>query len=236
MAEAEISYCVLPGAGSSGLVWPATMERLGGTLLPVPDEPSVPEMAAALRAQVQQLPEPRVLIGASLGAMVALELARDINLDALVLIAAGFGITVSDSLLDWVAANPPDLFQKIARASIADRGDHAAIEVICRDFSSRGQPVFLRHLRALAAYRPQPLAAPPRTLVIWGAHDRSVPLDDHAELALQCRGALAPIADAAHKPFLEQPATTAAWIRQAAQLPSPEETPHGRRFRISDRG
>jgi pimeloyl-ACP methyl ester carboxylesterase len=217
----DYSYCVLPGAGSSGLAWAPTIERLGGTLLPVPDEPSVPRMAAALRAQVRQLPGPLVLVGASLGAMVALELAREIQADALVLIAAGFGIAVSDAVLDRVAADPPDLFPGMARASIADRENQRQIEVITRDFASRGQPVLLRHLRALGAYQPRPLPAPPPTLVIWGTRDRSVPLADHAELALQCRGALVPLAGAAHKPFLEQPALTAHWIRQAARLPAP---------------
>ena len=43
------SYGVLPGAGSAGLTWAPAMERLGGTLLPLPDEPDVPGIAAALR-------------------------------------------------------------------------------------------------------------------------------------------------------------------------------------------
>jgi pimeloyl-ACP methyl ester carboxylesterase len=220
------TYCVIPGAGSAGLVWREALELLDGTLLPVPDEPDIAAMAAALRAELEALPEPRVLVAASLGAMVGLELVRDVRVDAFVPIAAGLGIEVSDALLDWVAADPPDLFPKMARASIADRDDAGMVDVVARDFAARGQPVVLRHLRALAAYVPEPPAAPPPTLVIWGERDHSVPLADHAELAMRCRGALAPIAGAGHMPFFENPAATVHWIRSATRLaPQLEESP-----------
>jgi pimeloyl-ACP methyl ester carboxylesterase len=219
---------VIPGAGSSGLVWREALAALDATLLPVPDEPDVPAMAAALRAEVERLGEPRVLVGASLGAMVALELARALDVQALVLIATGFGIEVSDALLHWVADAPPDLFPKMARASIADRDNAAMVEVVTRDFEARGPRVALRHLRALAAYSPEPLPTPPRTVVIWGERDHSVPLADHVELAIRCRGALVPIAGAGHMPFFERPSQTAHWIQTAARLAHEvEENPHG---------
>ena len=218
MTGPEPHYCVLPGAGGSGLSWARVLEPLGATLLEVPDERDVPAMAGAVAKRVRELPRPLVLVGASLGAMVALELARTIPVDALVLIATGFGIEVSDSLLEWVAADPPDLLRKVAKASIVDRDDRDMIELAARDFAARGQPVLLRHLTALGAYRPEPLEAPPPTLVIWGEGDRSVPLVDHVELALRCRGVLGPIAGAGHMPFLERPAETLAWIRTAEQL------------------
>jgi pimeloyl-ACP methyl ester carboxylesterase len=222
-APADVRYCVLPGAGSSGLTWAQALEELGGTLLQVPDEPDVPAMAAALAPAVAELRRPLVLVGVSLGGMVALELARTLRVDALVLIAAGFGIHVSDSVLEWVAANPPDLLPKVAKLSIADRDDDETIDFVTRDFAVRGQGVMLRHLTALGAYRPQQLEAPPPTLVIWGEHDRSVPLADHAELALRCGGALAPVAGAGHMPFVERPAATVRWIRAAAQLITPSQ-------------
>jgi pimeloyl-ACP methyl ester carboxylesterase len=158
-----------------------------------------------------------VVIGASLGAMVALELARGVELDALVLVAAGFGIAVADSVLEWVASDPPDLLEKMARIGLADRGDTELAAIRLADFESRGQPVLLNHLRALAAYRPEPLKHPPPTVVIWGELDHGVPLADHAELALRCGGALVPIAGAGHAPFLERPDETVAWIRAAVR-------------------
>jgi pimeloyl-ACP methyl ester carboxylesterase len=228
----EPHYCVLPGAGGSGLSWAEVLEPLGATLLEVPDEPDVPAMAAAIAKSVRELPRPLVLVGASLGAMVALELARTVPVDALVLIATGFGIEVSDSLLEWVAGNPSDLLRRVAKASIVDREDEEMIELVARDFAARGQPVLLHHLTALRAYRPQALEAPPPTLVIWGEGDRSVPLADHVELALRCRGAVAPIPGAGHMPFLERPDETLAWIRTAEklmQLPAMDEPAAGGR-------
>jgi pimeloyl-ACP methyl ester carboxylesterase len=214
--DSAVSHAVIPGAGSAGLTWEPASRLLSMRILPVPDEPSVPAMAAALAAQVAELRQPRVLTGASLGGMVALEVEKLVPIEGLVLIATGFGITVGESLLEWVAANPPDLFEKMARVSLADRENRDQVAVAARDFAARGQPVVLRHLRALGAYRPEPPADPPPTLVIWGREDRSVPLADHVELALRYRGVLAPVAGAAHKPFFERPEETVSWMRWAA--------------------
>jgi pimeloyl-ACP methyl ester carboxylesterase len=213
-----VHYVVLPGAGSAGLVWEAAAEQLDAAVLPVPDEPDVAAMAAAVAPAIASLPRPRAIVGTSLGAMVALEVARRIEVDALVLVAAGFGIAVGDSVLEWVASDPPDLLEKLARIGLADRSDRALAAIRRRDFASRGQPLLLNHLRALAAYRPEPLEHPPPTAVLWGEFDHGVPLADHAELALRCDGVLIPIKGAGHAPFLERPEETVAWIRAAASL------------------
>jgi pimeloyl-ACP methyl ester carboxylesterase len=212
------TYCIVPSAGTTGALWAAVRDQLDATVLPVPDELDVPTMAAALREEVERLPAPRVLIGASLGAMVALELARTVPVDALVLIAAGFGIRVGDALLDRVAAASPELLREVAKGSLADPENEAMVDAVTRDFEARGQPVLLGHLRALAGYTPEPFPEPPPTVVIWGEHDHSVALRAHAELALRCRGALVPLADAGHMPFFEQPTQTVKWIRAATRL------------------
>lgn len=152
--------------------------------------------------------------------MVALELARNMKVDALVLLSTGFGIDVSDSLLKWIADNPSDLFQKMAKISVMNADDEDAVDLVVRDFMSRGQPTLLRQLTALAGYRPTPLRNPPPTLVIWGVSDHSVPLDAHVELALKCRGAVVPMTGAKHMPFFEQPGETATWMRTAYALAS----------------
>jgi pimeloyl-ACP methyl ester carboxylesterase len=221
----SVHYLVIPGAGSSGLAWEEAAQLLGAPIIPVPDAPDVVAMAAALEADVAATPRPRVLIGTSLGAMVALELARRVELDALVLVAAGFGITVADSVLEWVAANPADLLEKMSRSGLADREDERVIAVRLEDFQRRGQPVLLRHLTALGAYRPEPLEQPPPTVVLWGEHDHAVPLADHAELALRCGGVLVPIAGAGHAPFLEQPELVAAAIQRLAGHAALETAP-----------
>jgi pimeloyl-ACP methyl ester carboxylesterase len=209
-------YVVLPGAGSTGRTWRHVADQLDALVLPVPDEPDVPAMADGLLRRFADVSRPRVLVGASLGAMVALEIARQVRVDALVLVAAGFGVTVSDAVLDWIESDPPGLVEKLARTGIGDPDNRELVAERVADFEERGQAVLLRHLRALQAYVPQPLPEPPPTVVLWGCLDRSVPLADHVELALRCRGMLVPIAGAGHAPFLERPDETVSWLRFAA--------------------
>lgn len=214
----EPEYCCITGAGSSGLIWADLEAAVDCHVYAAPDETSVPAMAGALESRIREHQRPLVLVGASLGAMVALELARSITVDALVLLATGFGIEVSDSLLSWIAENPADLFTKMARISVMNADDKGTVDLVVRDFKSRGQATLLRQLSALAAYRPTPLRKPPPTLVIWGVSDHSVPLEDHVELALKCRGAVIPMAGAKHMPFFEQPRETAKWMKTAYDL------------------
>jgi pimeloyl-ACP methyl ester carboxylesterase len=208
---------ILPAAGSAGAIWEPVASRLGATLLPLPDAPSVPAMVAELRPVVERLPAPPVLAGSSLGALVALELARTLEVHALVLLAAGFGIPVAPAVLARIAAGGPDLLAAMARGIVADPDDDDLVTAIERDFAARGPAVLERHMRALAAHRPEPLPAPlPPTLVLWGVEDPAVPLAAHAELAQRCRGLLAPITAAGHMPYFEQPDHTARWIAWAS--------------------
>jgi pimeloyl-ACP methyl ester carboxylesterase len=211
-------YILLPGSGSAGLVWKQAAAALGGAVItPLPDEPDVDAMATTLERQVCRLPDRRVLVGASLGALVALELARRTAVDALVLISSGFGIKVHPSVLARIAADAPDLLQTMARGVLADPGDEVLVEIVRRDFEARGQPILLRHMQALASHLPQPLLHPPPTLVLWGTRDPGVPLHDHVQLAARCAGLLVPIAGAGHLPYLEQPHETVRWIRLGAR-------------------
>lgn len=212
------AYAVIPGAGSAGLTWQAVAGELDAKVLPMPAGDEVIQIAAALEREVASLPRPRVLVGTSAGAMAAIEIARRVSVDALVLVAAGFGITVSASALRWLIDNPPDLHRKLAHVCLHDRGDEERVREIVRDYEACGQPTHVKHLAAVAAYRPQPLLAPPPTLVLWGVHDRAIPLADHAELALRLDGVLIPIAGAAHVPFFEQPRIVAGWLRLAGRL------------------
>jgi pimeloyl-ACP methyl ester carboxylesterase len=212
-------FVVLPGAGSSGLTWEKVALDLDALVLPLGDEADVASVANALIPQIEALPRPRVIVGASLGAMVAIEVARLIEVDALVLIAAGFGVHVSDAALQWVEDNPPGLMDKMARIGLADADNTPLVALRERDFASRGgQPVLLRHLQALAAYRPEPLENPPFTFVLWGPLDRSVPLEDHVELATKLGGLLVPIDGSGHAPFLERPDETLKWIKIASAI------------------
>jgi pimeloyl-ACP methyl ester carboxylesterase len=212
------SVAAIGGAGGAGALWTEVAARLNVLVIPLPDQPDVPSMARSAEDRIAALPEPRVLVGASAGAMVALEVARRLPVQALVLLSAGWGIEVSESALDWVRRNPPDLHRKLARICLADREDQRRLRFIEADYDTCTQPVHLRHLEALARHRPEPLAAPPPTLVVWGVADRAVPMVDHLELARRCAGALVPIPDAAHVPYFEQPDLVVRWIRHASAM------------------
>lgn len=214
----EASIAVIPGGGSAGLTWGEVAGELDAVVLRAPDEPSVEAMADGLVGTIATMTRPRVLVGASMGALVALELARRLDLDALVLIACGFGIEVSDSVIEWMESNPAGIHHKLAKICVADRQDAAKIELLVADYDAGGHERHLRQVKAMAAYTPKRLPDPPPTIVIWGMQDSAVPLADHVELACQCSGAVVPIADAAHVPFFEQPAATSRWIRVAATL------------------
>jgi pimeloyl-ACP methyl ester carboxylesterase len=214
----KASFAVIGGAGGAGGLWSDVAARLDVLVMPLPDEPDVPAMARSVRDRIAALPQPRVLVGASAGAMVALEIAREVPMQALVLISAGWGIEVSESALGWVRENPPDLHRKLAKICVADRENLERLKIIEADYDACTQPVHVRHLEALSRHRPTPLVDPPPTLVLWGMADRAVPMEDHLELALQCQGALVPIAEAAHVPYLEQPDVVVRWMRHAAAI------------------
>jgi pimeloyl-ACP methyl ester carboxylesterase len=209
------SYAMICGSGSAGHVWEPVATALGGVVLRAPDEPEVPSMAAALRPEIERLPQPRVVLGASLGALIALELARDVPIDALLLLGAGFGIAISPAVLDAIAANAPGMLERMARGVVADRHDEAVVADVRRDFEACGPELLLRHMQALARHRPRPPAGLPPTFVLWGMRDPGVPLADHAELAARCGAPLLPIPDAGHVAYFEQPEATLRWVRKA---------------------
>ena len=164
-----LAHAIFPGSGSAGLVWqPAAAELPGSIVLPLPEERSVPAIAVALSPQVEALPRPRILIGSSLGALVALEVARRIGADALVLIAAGFGIEVHPSVLARIAADPPGLLPAMARAVLAPSSPTELADLVARDFEVRGSAALLTHMEVLAGHRPEPLPHPPPTVVLAG--------------------------------------------------------------------
>jgi pimeloyl-ACP methyl ester carboxylesterase len=221
----EASYAIIPGGGGAGLIWSQIAEELGAIVLRAPDELDIRAMAAGLETALSELPRPRVLIGASMGAMIALELARRIEIDALVLIAAGWGIEVSDKLLGWMERNPPGILEKFSKICLSDPDDPAKVAALVADYEAGGHERHIRQVKAMSAYDPQPLTEPPPTLVLWGVNDSAVPLEDHVRLALECRGALVPIADAGHVPFFEQPAATLPWLRLAGSLAGTTSAP-----------
>lgn len=211
------AYAIICGSGSSGRAWDAVAAELRSLVLPAPDAPDVPAMAAALAPAIAELARPRVLIGTSLGALIALELARSIPVDALILACAGFGIAVAPSVLDEIATAHPGMLDRMARGLVADAADADLVAAVKHDFEGCGPELLLRHMRVLATHRPRPPADLPPTFVIWGTRDPGVPLAAHAELAARCGAPLLPVPGAGHLPYLEQPRATLDWIRTAVR-------------------
>lgn len=215
----EPEVVVVPGAGSSGLTWRRVAGLTPIRVIPVPDEPTVAAMADTVAELHLDLGDgrPRILVGSSLGALVAVELARRVEPKALVLAATGPGIHVAPSLLDWLASTD-DALPKVARMSVKDQDDDETVAIALEDLESRGRGLLHRHLTALSRYR---FAPPPRTavppVVVWGMEDRSVPREDHVRLAAMIGGVVAPVADAGHLPFHEQPKRVAEVIHQVAE-------------------
>lgn len=222
------TFAIIPGAGSSGTAWSLVQSPLAARVLPVPDETDVESMGRALAADLDDVTGPVVIGGASLGAMVALEVSRCRPVAGLVLMAAGFGVMVGPKVLSMVDENPPGLLAQLARRGLAHpNAERVAARQL--DFESRGTDVLRRHLHALARYRPTELDDPPATVVLWGEHDRSVPFEDHLELAIRCRGALRPLPDSGHCPYLEDPEETIRWMRFAASAKENADGPNAGR-------
>jgi pimeloyl-ACP methyl ester carboxylesterase len=211
------TYAIICGSGSSGLAWTPVATELGALVRPAPHAPDVPAMAAALAPAVAALARPRVLIGTSLGALIALELARDTPVDALILVSAGFGIAVSPAVLEQIAADDPGMLDRMARGLVADASDADLVAAVKRDFEGCAPELLLHHMRVLAAHRPRAPANLPPTFVLWGTRDPGVPLAAHAELATRCGAPLLPVPGAGHLPYLEQPFATLDWIRTAVR-------------------
>ena len=115
------AYAIVCGSGSSGRAWDHVATELRAVVLPAPDAPDVPAMALQLAPAVAALPRPRVLIGTSLGALIALELARDTPVDALILVSAGFGIDIHPTVLERIAAAGPAMLDRMARGVVAQQ-------------------------------------------------------------------------------------------------------------------
>ena len=88
------------------------------------------------------------------------------------------------------------------------RPDHLSAPLLAEQVRGSGKPGFLDALEALATYRirdriPE-ISAP--TLVVWGTHDRLVPVRDADEFARLIPGAEKVVfEDTGHVPQLERP-------------------------------
>ena len=210
-------YVMLPGAGSSGLTWDRVAQPLDAIVLPLGDEEDVTSIARALLPASSTHHDPeysserhwerwwrsRSLVSST--SMPWCSSRRD------------SASTSASSALSRVTYNPPGLMDKMARLGIGDPDDAQLVSIDSGLADTRGPA---RALASLARPRGLPsrtLDSPPTSIVLWGPLDRSVPLEDHVELAMKMKGLLVPIEGSGHARFWNDQETT-KWIRLAMAL------------------
>ncbi len=214
VADRKASFAFLPGAGGGSALWQPLAERFGGTVTALPALESVDAIVDELEPTLLAMPGPRILVGNSLGAMVALAAAQRVPVAGLMLIAAGWDFPVAEELIRRVDAKGREAFPASARRCVSPSGSSEQVAAVVADFESREQGTMSRHLRAIRDHRPWINAevTQPTTLVLRGSLDRSVSLRDHVELAERTSGALVPVGSAAHMPFVDHGEEVARWL------------------------
>ncbi|XVQ11048.1 alpha/beta fold hydrolase [Spirillospora sp. CA-255316] len=210
------SWVFFPGAGGGSTLWRPVANRFGGTVMALPELESVSGMADALEASLLRMPAPRILVGNSLGALVALECAQRVPVAGLMLLAAGWEFPVSKELIHRVDSKGAAIFPEVARRCVGPdvRPEHLA--AVVADFESRTAGTMARHLRAIRDHEPRIDRAVPQppTLVLGGGFDRSVSLRDHLELTERTGGAFVPVGTAAHMPFVDHVEEVVRWLER----------------------
>ncbi|TQC50796.1 alpha/beta hydrolase [Rhodococcus sp. WS4] len=215
------SWAFFPGAGGGSTLWQPIAERFGGTVSALPALESVTEIADALETSILLMPVPRILVGNSLGALVALEIAQRVPVAGLMMLAAGWDFPVSDELIQRVDTGGRPVFAESARRCVSPGAPSEQCDAVIADFETREEGTMARHLRAIRDHQPRITSGPqPLTLVLRGGFDRSVSLRDHVELTERTGGALIPLGSAAHMPFVDHEEEVVRWLQrlQAAAL------------------
>jgi pimeloyl-ACP methyl ester carboxylesterase len=210
------SWAFFPGAGGGSTLWQPIARRFGGTVNALPGVDSVHAMADALEESVRSMPAPRFLVGNSLGALVALELAQRVPVAGLMLLAAGWQFPVSEELIRRVDKKGRAVFPETARRCVSPEASPEHLAAVIADFASREEGTMSRHLRAIRDHQPRIDGGvrQPVTLVLRGGLDRSVSLRDHIELTELTGGALIPVGSAAHMPFVDHAEEVIRWLER----------------------
>jgi pimeloyl-ACP methyl ester carboxylesterase len=221
----------LPGAGGGASLWAPLATRFGGRVVPLPRARSVATIADALSAEVVDAREPPLLVGNSLGALVAIELARRAPVAGLFLLAAGWEFPVADSVLAAAegATARARTYARIADRCLAPTADSDLLAAVAADFAGREPGTLADHLVAIRDHQ-QPDLGPqaPPTMLIAGGRDRSVTLRDQVELAGHLKAMFVQIPESAHMPFVDHREEVALWLERLLAIVRTERlTPVG---------
>lgn len=197
---------------------------------PMPDEPiSIAGYGRALVGLLDRLGIPKaVVVGNSMGGFIAAELAiaAPERVEKLVLVSAA-GLSTERIMVrpltalarimsagsSWAGAHSDELTQRprarrLLAGGVMKRPDRLPAPLMAEQFRGTGKPGFIDALGALATYpirdRLPRIAAP--TLILWGTHDRLVPVRDADEFERLIPNAEKVVfADTGHVPQLERP-------------------------------
>ncbi|HWL67448.1 MAG TPA: alpha/beta fold hydrolase [Geminicoccus sp.] len=235
-AGGEVPIVWLHGAGMDRTVW--MLAARDPDLPPVPslalDLPghgrsaapgcdSIEDYAAFVAGVLDEMGIARAcLVGHSMGALVALELAlrQPARCVGLVLAGAAARMPVNPVLIEAALHDLPKAARMIATFAVAPTGRLAAPATPGIRLAGGGMAllaasrpgVLARDLRACDAARPEPVPLAMPALVVTGARDRMTPAARGAELAAALGAGLARIEGAGHMMMLEQPAAFAAAV------------------------
>lgn len=227
--DAPHTLLLIHGAGGSHLDWPASLRRLPHARVYALDLPGHGRSAPPPRDSIMgysawtaefmralQLP-PAVLVGHSMGAAVALELAlqEPSRVRALVLIGAGARLPVSPAILEGLQQSPQEIIPRIVGWAYG------------RDYPEEGKALARRRLELVPpAVLYSDFLACSRfdrrselgkvqhpVLILAGAQDRMVPLSLSEELGSGLpRARMVTFAGAGHMLTFERPAEIAGAV------------------------
>lgn len=216
MSELAPRAVFVHGAGGGRASWARQESRLDGSVvLALPGHPlgasfdNVGDAATWVADELAAVPGPRVLVGHSLGGMIAMEVAlrRPELVDGLVLIATGARISVPAEVFAETERDFDARCEAFSRRCLAVPTDDA-VERTAAVMRECGVENVLRDYRAVDGWdgreRLGELRMP--TLVVAAVADRITPPSMSEELARGLPNALSAIvADAGHLPMSEQP-------------------------------
>jgi pimeloyl-ACP methyl ester carboxylesterase len=175
----------------------------------------VATIADGLVAEVAGASEPPLLVGNSLGALVAIELARRAPVAGLFLLAAGWEFPVADSVLAAAEGATARTYARIADRCLAPLADPDLLVAVEADFAGREPGTLADHLVAIRDHQqPDPGPQAPPTMLIAGGRDRSVTLRDQVELAGRLGAMFVQIPESAHMPFVDHREEVALWLER----------------------
>jgi len=213
----------LPGAGGGASLWAPLAARFDGRVVPLPRARSVAAIADQVAGELGRAPEPPLLVGNSLGALVAIELARRDPVAGLFLLAAGWEFPVADSVLSAAEGATARTFARIADRCLAPTADPDLLVAVQRDFADREPGTLADHLTAIRDHTASdPGPQQPPTMLIAGGRDRSVTLRDQVELAGRLGAMFVQIPESAHMPFVDHREEVALWLERLLAIVAAE--------------